>query len=152
MTQSQLPIQSLRFSRPFIVALGMLVFFITGCVEPEESAVLKEAKAVNEQNKEKIAQFEQQLAAKRQQLSDNHQGADSREMQALDSLDQEFKRWKEGFDKHVLPAPCNHDHADGEHHHHPEPTPGDDPLIWSSEGVEPDIEGTEVLEQIEIEE
>ena len=133
----------------------MLVFFITGCVEPEESAVLKEAKAVNEQNKEKIAQFEQQLAAKRQQLSDNHQGADSREMQALDSLDQEFKRWKEGFDKHVLPGtPCNHDHADGEHHHHPEPTPGDDQfhLDLQKELSQTLKELREALEQIEIEE
>jgi DNA-binding GntR family transcriptional regulator len=118
----------------WIVAALLAVAVGTGCHNHEDSATLKEARALNEETAEVGRQFNTRLDLIREDLeaqlaSPDGAGdlADSfqRALAKLADLDARYETWMSN--QVLLPgATCNHDHADGEHHHHRHETSLDD--------------------------
>ena len=113
-------IQNSIFSALTMAAL--LLVALPGCHWHEDSATMKEARALNEETTEVGRKFHQRIDMIREdlqaQLADQ---PESEKVEAtlvqLDALDARYETWMSN--QILLPGQtCNHDHADGEHHHH----------------------------------
>ncbi|MGB0247196.1 MAG: hypothetical protein ACPGAB_01650 [Flavobacteriales bacterium] len=115
-------IQNSIFSALTLAAL--LLVALPGCHSHEDSATMKEARALNEETTEVGRKFHQRIDMIREDLQAQLEGnpgglAGSFEsaLSQLDSLDARYEAWMSN--QILLPGQtCNHDHADGEHHHH----------------------------------
>ena len=115
-------IQNSIFSALTLAAL--LLVALPGCHSHEDSATMKEARALNEETTEVGRKFHQRIDMIREdlqaQLEGNPGGLEGSFVSALaqlDSLDARYEAWMSN--QILLPGQtCNHDHADGEHHHH----------------------------------
>ena len=113
-------IQNSIFSALTMAALLLVV--LPGCHSHEDSATMKEARALNEETTEVGRKFHQRIDMIREDLQ--AQLADQPEAEKveatlaqLDALDARYETWMSN--QILLPGQtCNHDHADGEHHHH----------------------------------
>ena len=102
----------------------LLLVVLPGCHSHEDSATMKEARALNEETTEVGRKFHQRIDMIREDLQAQLEGnpgglAASFEsaLSQLDSLDARYEAWMSN--QILLPGQtCNHDHADGEHHHH----------------------------------
>lgn len=103
---------------------ALLLVTLPGCHSHEDSATMKEARALNEETTEVGRKFHQRLDLIREdlqaQLEDNPGGlavAFESALAQLDALDARYETWMSN--QILLPGQtCNHDHADGGHHHH----------------------------------
>ena len=113
-------IQNSIFSALTFAALLLVV--LPSCHSHEDSATMKEARALNEETTEVGRKFHQRIDMIREDLQ--AQLADQPEAEKveatlaqLDALDARYETWMSN--QILLPGQtCNHDHADGEHHHH----------------------------------
>lgn len=113
-------IQNSIFSALTLAAL--LLVALPGCHSHEDSATMKEARALNEETTEVGRKFYQRLDMIREDLQ--AQLADQPEAEKveatlaqLEALDARYETWMSN--QILLPGQtCNHDHAEGEHHHH----------------------------------
>lgn len=104
----------------------MMALLLSACHTHEDSATMKEARAVNEETTLVARSFEQRSDMVREDLETRmgmeETPEDIKEKMAfvlsqLDELEAQYQAWMS--DQVLLPgASCNHDHADGEHHHH----------------------------------
>ena len=104
----------------------MLALLLSACHTHEDSATMKEARAVNEETTLVARSFEQRADMVREDLEtrmgmEETPGEVKEKMATvlsqLDELEAQYQSWMS--DQVLLPgATCNHDHADGEHHHH----------------------------------
>ena len=104
----------------------MLALLLSACHTHEDSATMKEARAVNEETTLVARSFEQRSDMVREDLETRMGMEETPEeikekmaavLSQLDELDAQYQAWMS--DQVLLPgATCNHDHADGEHHHH----------------------------------
>lgn len=104
----------------------MLALLLSACHTHEDSATMKEARAVNEETTLVARSFEQRSDMVREDLETRMGMEETPEeikekmaavLSQLDELEAEYQAWMS--DQVLLPgATCNHDHADGEHHHH----------------------------------
>ena len=104
----------------------MLALLLSACHNHEDSATMKEARAVNEETTLVARSFEQRSDMVREDLETRMGMEETPEeikekmaavLSQLDELEAQYKAWMS--DQVLLPgATCNHDHADGEHHHH----------------------------------
>ena len=104
----------------------MLALLLSACHTHEDSATMKEARAVNEETNLVARSFEQRAEMVREDLttrlgmdetSEEVKGKMEAVLSQLDELESQYQTWMS--DQVLLPgATCNHDHADGEHHHH----------------------------------
>jgi len=111
-----------------LVTLGacMMALLLSACHTHEDSATMKEARAVNEETTLVARSFEQRSDMVREDLVTRMAMEDTPEevkekmaavLSQLDELEAQYQAWMS--DQVLLPgATCNHDHADGEHHHH----------------------------------
>ncbi|HCC64071.1 MAG TPA: hypothetical protein DEP62_02560 [Flavobacteriales bacterium] len=111
-----------------LVHLGafMLALLLSACHTHEDSATMKEARAVNEETNLVARSFEQRAEMVREDLTtrmgmdetpEEVKGKMEAVLSQLDELESQYQTWMS--DQVLLPgATCNHDHADGEHHHH----------------------------------
>ena len=111
-----------------VVQIGvcMLALLLSACHTHEDSATMKEARAVNEETTLVARSFEQRSDMVREDLETRMGMEDTPEeikekmaavLSQLDELEAQYQAWMS--DQVLLPgATCNHDHADGEHHHH----------------------------------
>ena len=103
---------------------ALLLAALPGCHSHEDSATMKEARALNEETTEVGRKFHQRIEMIREdlqaQLEDNPGGLSASFESALaqlNALDARYEAWMSN--QILLPGQtCNHDHADGEHHHH----------------------------------
>jgi len=109
-----------------MASLALVSVLTAGCHSHEDSATMKEARALNEETSEVGRKFHTRLGLIREdiqaQLDGDAQGTEElfeRVLAELDDLDARYETWMSN--QVLLPgATCNHDHADGEHHHHHE--------------------------------
>ncbi len=104
----------------------MLALLLSACHTHEDSATMKEARAVNEETTLVARSFEQRSDMVREDLETRMGMEETPEevkekmaavLSQLDELEAQYQAWMS--DQVLLPgATCNHDHADGEHHHH----------------------------------
>ena len=104
----------------------MLALLLSACHTHEDSATMKEARAVNEETTLVARSFEQRSDMVREDLEIRMGMEETPEevkekmaavLSQLDELEAQYQAWMS--DQVLLPgATCNHDHADGEHHHH----------------------------------
>lgn len=104
----------------------MLAVLLSACHTHEDSATMKEARAVNEETTLVARSFEQRSDMVREDLETRMGMEETPEevkekmaavLSQLDELEAQYQAWMS--DQVLLPgATCNHDHADGEHHHH----------------------------------
>ena len=104
----------------------MLALLLSACHTHEDSATMKEARAVNEETTLVARSFEQRSDMVREDLVTRMAMEETPEevkekmaavLFQLDELEAQYQAWMS--DQVLLPgATCNHDHADGEHHHH----------------------------------
>ena len=104
----------------------MLAVSLSACHTHEDSATMKEARAVNEETTLVARSFEQRADMVREDLETRMGMEETPEevkekmatvLSQLDELEAQYQSWMS--DQVLLPgATCNHDHADGEHHHH----------------------------------
>ena len=104
----------------------MLALLMSACHTHEDSATMKEARAVNEETTLVARSFEQRSDMVREDLETRMGMEETPEevkekmaavLSQLDELEAQYQAWMS--DQVLLPgATCNHDHADGEHHHH----------------------------------
>ena len=104
----------------------MLALLLSACHTYEDSATMKEARAVNEETTQVARSFEQRSDMVREDLETRMGMEETPEevkekmaavLSQLDELEAQYQAWMS--DQVLLPgATCNHDHADGEHHHH----------------------------------
>ena len=104
----------------------MLALLMSACHTHEDSATMKEARAVNEETTLVARSFEQRSDMVREDLETRMSMEETPEeikekmaavLSQLDELEAQYQAWMS--DQVLLPgATCNHDHADGEHHHH----------------------------------
>ena len=104
----------------------MLALLLSACHTHEDSATMKEARAVNEETTLVARSFEQRSDMVREDLVTRMAMEETPEevkekmaavLSQLDELEAQYQAWMS--DQVLLPgATCNHDHADGEHHHH----------------------------------
>ena len=104
----------------------MLALLLSACHTHEDSATMKEARAVNEETTLLARSFEQRSDMVREDLETRMGMEETPEeikekmaavLSQLDELEAQYQAWMS--DQVLLPgATCNHDHADGEHHHH----------------------------------
>ena len=111
-----------------LVTLGacMMALLLSACHTHEDSATMKEARAVNEETTLVARSFEQRSNMVREDLVTRMAMEETPEevkekmaavLSQLDELEAQYQAWMS--DQVLLPgATCNHDHADGEHHHH----------------------------------
>lgn len=107
-----------------LIMATLLLVALPGCHSHEDSATMKEARALNEETTEVGRKFHQRIDMIREDLQAQLEGnpgglAASFEsaLSLLDSLDARYEAWMSN--QILLPGQtCNHDHADGEHHHH----------------------------------
>ena len=111
-----------------LVHLGafMLALMLSACHTHEDSATMKEARAVNEETNLVARSFEQRAEMVREDLTtrmgmdetpEEVKGKMEAVLSQLDELESQYQTWMS--DQVLLPgATCNHDHEDGEHHHH----------------------------------
>ncbi len=111
-----------------LVTLGacMMALLLSACHTHEDSATMKEARAVNEETTLVARSFEQRSDMVREDLVTRMAMEETPEevkekmaavLSQLDELEAQYQAWMS--DQVLLPgATCNHDHADGEHHHH----------------------------------
>lgn len=112
-----------RFVQSGVVMLAVLLL---ACHTHEDSATMKEARAVNEETTLVARSFEQRSDMVREDLETRMGMEETPEevkekmatvLSQLDELEAQYQAWMS--DQVLLPgATCNHDHADGEHHHH----------------------------------
>jgi hypothetical protein len=109
-----------------MASFALAAVLTNGCHSHEDSATMKEARALNEETNEVGRKFHTRLELIREdiqaQLDGDAQGTEElfkRVLVKLDDLDARYETWMSN--QVLLPgATCNHDHADGEHHHHHE--------------------------------
>ena len=104
----------------------MLALLLSACHTHEDSATMKEARAVNEETNLVARSFEQRAEMVREDLTtrmgmdgtpEEVKGKMEAVLSQLDELESQYQTWMS--DQVLLPgATCNHDHEDGEHHHH----------------------------------
>ena len=104
----------------------MLALLLSACHTHEDSATMKEARAVNEETTLVARSFEHRSDMVREDLVTRMAMEETPEevkekmaavLFQLDELEAQYQAWMS--DQVLLPgATCNHDHADGEHHHH----------------------------------
>ena len=104
----------------------MMALLLSACHTHEDSATMKEARAVNEETTLVARSFEQRSDMVREDLETRMGMEETPEeikqklaavLSQLDELEAQYQAWMS--DQVLLPgATCNHDHADGEHHHH----------------------------------
>jgi len=104
----------------------MMALLLSACHTHEDSATMKEARAVNEETTLVARSFEQRSDMVREDLVTRMAMEETPEevkekmaevLSQLDELEAQYQAWMS--DQVLLPgATCNHDHADGEHHHH----------------------------------
>ena len=104
----------------------MLALLLSACHTHEDSATMKEARAVNEETTQVARSFEQRSDMVREDLETRMGMEETPEevkekmaavLSQLDELEAQYQAWMS--DQVLLPgAKCNHDHADGEYHHH----------------------------------
>jgi hypothetical protein len=104
----------------------MLALLLSACHTHEDSATMKEARAVNEETTLVARSFEQRADMVREDLMtrmgmdetpEEVKGKMEAVLSQLDELESQYETWMS--DQVLLPGTtCNHDHADGEHHHH----------------------------------
>jgi len=104
----------------------MLALLLSACHTHEDSAIMKEARAVNEETTLVARSFEQRSDMVREDLETRMGMEETPEevkekmaavLSQLDELEAQYQAWMS--DQVLLPgATCNHDHADGDHHHH----------------------------------
>jgi len=111
-----------------LVTLGacMMALLLSACHTHEDSATMKEARAVNEETTLVARSFEQRSDMVREDLVTRMAMEETPEevkekmaavLSQLDELEAQYQAWMS--DQVLLPgATCNHAHADGEHHHH----------------------------------
>jgi hypothetical protein len=111
-----------------LVTLGacMMALLLSACHTHEDSATMKEARAVNEETTLVARSFEQRSDMVREDLVTRMAMEETPEevkekmaavLSQLDELEAQYQAWMS--DQVLLPgATCNHDHAEGEHHHH----------------------------------
>jgi len=111
-----------------LVTLGacMMALLLSACHTHEDSATMKEARAVNEETTLVARSFELRSDMVREDLVTRMAMEETPEevkekmaevLSQLDELEAQYQAWMS--DQVLLPgATCNHDHADGEHHHH----------------------------------
>ena len=111
-----------------LVHLGafMLALLLSACHTHEDSATMKEARAVNEETNLVARSFEQRAEMVREDLTtrmgmdetpEEVKGKMEAVLSQLDELESQYQTWMS--DQVLLPgATCNHDHEDGAHHHH----------------------------------
>ena len=108
----------------FLTALSLCLLVFAGCHSHEDSATMKEARALNAETTEVGRKFHDRLDMIREdleaQLADNPGGlapSFERALATLSDIDARYEAWMSN--QILLPGQsCNHDHADGEHHHH----------------------------------
>jgi hypothetical protein len=108
----------------FLTALSLCLLVFAGCHSHEDSATMKEARALNAETTEVGRKFHDRLDMIREDLEAQLAGepgglAPSFEsaLATLSDLDSQYDAWMSN--QILLPGQsCNHDHADGEHHHH----------------------------------
>ena len=103
-----------------------MALLLSACHTHEDSATMKEARAVNEETTQVARSFEQRSDMVREDLETRMGMEETPEevkekmaavLSQLDELEAQYQAWMS--DQVLLPgATCNHDHADGEHHHH----------------------------------
>ena len=103
-----------------------MTLLLSSCHTHEDSAIMKEARTVNEETTLVARSFEQRSDMVREDLETRmgmeETPEDIKEKMAsvlsqLDELEAQYQVWMS--DQVLLPGnTCNHDHADGEHHHH----------------------------------
>ena len=104
----------------------MMALLLSACHTHEDSATMKEARAVNEETTLVARSFEQRSDMVREDLETRmgmeETPEDIKEKMAfvlsqLDELEAQYQAWM-SYQVLLPGASCNHDHADGEHHHH----------------------------------
>lgn len=115
-----------RMNRLVTLGACMMALLLSACHTHEDSATMKEARAVNEETTLVARSFEQRSDMVREDLVTRMAMEETPEevkekmaavLSQLDELEAQYQAWMS--DQVLLPgATCNHDHADGEHHHH----------------------------------
>ena len=108
----------------FLTALSLCLLVLMGCHSHEDSATMKEARALNAETTEVGRKFHDRLDMIREDLEAQLAGdpgglapSFERALATLGDLDARYEAWMSN--QILLPGQsCNHDHADGEHHHH----------------------------------
>ena len=105
-------------------ALVLALSFMAGCHSHEDSATMKEARALNAETEQVGQQFHQRLGMIQEDLEAQLNGDPGalgplfeRALGTVNALEAQYETWLSN--QILLPGQsCNHDHADGEHHHH----------------------------------
>lgn len=116
-----------QIQHSFLSALtlaALLLVELPGCHSHEDSATMKEARALNEETTEVGRKFHLRIDMIREDLQAQLEGnpgglvaSFESALSQLDALDARYETWMSN--QILLPGQtCNHDHADGEHHHH----------------------------------
>lgn len=116
-----------QIQHSFLSALtlaALLLVELPGCHSHEDSATMKEARALNEETTEVGRKFHLRIDMIREDLQAQLEGnpgglvaSFESAFSQLDALDARYETWMSN--QILLPGQtCNHDHADGEHHHH----------------------------------
>ena len=108
----------------FLTALSLCLLVLMGCHSHEDSATMKEARALNVETTEVGRKFHDRLDMIREDLEAQLAGDSGglapsfeRALATLGDLDARYEAWMSN--QILLPGQsCNHDHAEGEHHHH----------------------------------
>ena len=116
-----------QIQHSFLSALtlaALLLVALPGCHSHEDSATMKEARALNEETTEVGRKFHLRIDMIREDLQAQLEGnpgglvaSFESALSQLEALDARYETWMSN--QILLPGQtCNHDHADGEHHHH----------------------------------
>jgi hypothetical protein len=116
-----------QIQHSFLSALtlsALLLVALPGCHSHEDSATMKEARALNGETTEVGRKFHQRIDMIREDLQAQLEGnpgglvvSFESALSQLDALDARYETWM----SHQILLPgqtCNHDHADGDDHHH----------------------------------
>jgi len=116
-----------QIQHSFLSALtlsALLLVALPGCHSHEDSATMKEARALNEETTEVGRKFHQRIDMIREDLQAQLEGnpgglvgSFESALSQLDALDARYETWM----SHQILLPgqtCNHDHTDGDDHHH----------------------------------
>ena len=106
------------------LALAIALLGLASCHSHEDSATMKEARALNAETEQLGQQFHQRLGMIQEDLEAQLNGDPGalaplfeRALGTVNDLDAQYETWLSN--QILLPGQsCNHDHADGEHHHH----------------------------------
>ena len=126
MIHNQLSVPNFLSLPMSMAVLALVTLSLVSCHSHEDSATMKEARALNAETNEVARKFHERLELIREdlsaQLNRDGQGMDSLFESALGQLDELDARYEQWMSNQVLlpGATCNHDHAEGEHHHHHE--------------------------------